>query len=108
MRFSALHVDRAEPASSQGMSNAAGIVLIGHVPHRRQGGTDLASLHTDNIKAIIRETVKQMLTHSAGLEADPCNRVSKALRTLGDFNDVTGQLTLICNATPRINIAQRT
>ncbi len=107
MCLSALHVDRAEPASSQDMSNAAGVVLIGLVPHRRQGGANLASFHADDIKAIIRKPIEQMLAHGASLKPDPRNRVSEALQTLGDFTDITGQFALKGNATPRIHNAQR-
>ncbi len=106
MRFPALHVNRAEPAGSQDMSNAAGIVLIGLVPHRRQSGADLAGFHAGDIKAIVRKTVEQMLTHGASLKPDPCNRVRETLQTLGDFIDVTGQFTLKSNATPRVHNAQ--
>lgn len=100
MCLSALHVDRDEPASSQDTSNAAGVVLIGLVPHRRQGRANLASFHADDIKAIVRKPIEQMLAHAASLKPDPRNRVSEALQTLGDFTDIAGQFALKGNATP--------
>ena len=90
------------------MGNATGIVLVRLVPHGGQGGADLARFHADDIKAITRKPIEQVLAHRTSLKPDPRNRVSGALQTLRDFIDVTGKLKFRCNAPSRVHNAQRT
>ncbi|MFC3615378.1 hypothetical protein ACFORG_16600 [Lutimaribacter marinistellae] len=76
------------------------------VPHRRRGGADLARFHADDMKALVRKPLEQMLNHGASFKPDPRYQVSEALLALDDLIDITGQFTFKSNTTLRIHNSQ--
>lgn len=57
--FTALHMNRTDPPSSQNLGNALCICLVGFVSHRRLGSTYLARLHTYHFKAFCLQAKKR-------------------------------------------------
>ncbi|BAQ68377.1 hypothetical protein NHU_01217 [Rhodovulum sulfidophilum] len=97
MRLTALHVNRAEPACSQNLSNSSGILSVCLVAHRGKCGADLPSFHADGVEPLTLKPEEQMLAQRTCFKAHPHDRMRKRIQASGDLRDFARQFTLQTN-----------
>jgi hypothetical protein len=97
----------AVPAAAQDLRQSTGIVAIGLVAHRGQGGRRLTRLQGDHLESRLLQAIRQVLRESADLETDLPDLTAETSQAGHDDIDLGGNLVLEPHHTRFVDHANR-